>query len=60
MVDVGFVRRFERLLPLDELRAMPELAGMPLLRRGQRLSVQPVEPAYWEAILRRAEGQTAS
>ena len=51
MVDVGFVRRFERFLSLDELRTMPELAGMPLLRRGQRLSVQPVDAIYWNAIL---------
>jgi predicted RNA-binding protein with PUA-like domain len=56
MVDVGFVRRFTELLPLDELRTMPELAGMPLLRRGQRLSVQPVDDAYWEAIMRRVGG----
>jgi predicted RNA-binding protein with PUA-like domain len=56
MVDVGFVRRFAELLPLDDLRAMPELAGMPLLRRGQRLSVQPVDDAYWEAIMRRVGG----
>jgi predicted RNA-binding protein with PUA-like domain len=56
MVDVGFVRRFEQLLPLDDMRAMPELAGMPLLRRGQRLSVQPVEQRYWDAIMRRVDG----
>jgi predicted RNA-binding protein with PUA-like domain len=56
MVDVGFARRFAELLPLDELRAMPELAGMPLLRRGQRLSVQPVDDAYWDAIMRRVGG----
>ena len=65
MVDVGFVRRFDRLLSLDELRAMPELAGMPLLRRGQRLSVQPVDAIYWDVIMRRiddpaARGYTAS
>jgi predicted RNA-binding protein with PUA-like domain len=30
---------------------MPELAGMPLLKRGQRLSVQPVDDVYWDAIL---------
>jgi predicted RNA-binding protein with PUA-like domain len=57
MVDVGFVRRFAQLLTLEELRAMPELDGMPLLRRGQRLSVQPVEPAYWEAIMRRVDAR---
>jgi len=49
MVDVAFVRAFPRIITLDELRAMPQLEGMTLLRRG-RLSVQPVEPQYWDAI----------
>lgn len=53
MVDVGFVEKFPRILTLDELRAMPELEGMTLLRRG-RLSVQPVEDRYWNVILERA------
>jgi predicted RNA-binding protein with PUA-like domain len=35
---------------------MPELDGMPLLRRGQRLSVQPVDDVYWNAIMRRIDG----
>ncbi len=51
-VDVGFVRAYPRLIPLDELRAIPALAFMPLLRRGQRLSVQPVSPQEWELIER--------
>ncbi len=55
MVDVGFERTFARLLPLDELRAMPELAGMPLLQRGQRLSVQRVDELFWNAILARID-----
>jgi predicted RNA-binding protein with PUA-like domain len=50
MVDVGFVEKFPRILTLDELKARPELEGMTLLRRG-RLSVQPVEQQYWDAIL---------
>jgi len=49
MVDVAFVCAFPRLITLDELRAMPELEGMTLLRRA-RLSVQPVEERYWNAI----------
>jgi predicted RNA-binding protein with PUA-like domain len=56
MVDVGFVRRFERLVPLDELRAMIDLEGMPLLRRGQRLSEQPVADHYWDAIMLHIDG----
>ena len=54
-VDVGFVRRFPRLVTLDELRTVPKLDGMLLLRKGQRLSVQPVTAAEWKLVLRRAE-----
>jgi predicted RNA-binding protein with PUA-like domain len=51
-VDVAFVRKLPRYVPIDELRAIPELAFMPLLRKGQRLSVQPVAPQEWELILK--------
>ena len=50
-VDVGFVEAFPRMIALEELRAIPELAYMPLLRRGQRLSVQPVNEIEWQAIV---------
>jgi predicted RNA-binding protein with PUA-like domain len=50
-VDVGFVEAFPRMITLEELRAIPDLAYMPLLRRGQRLSVQPVNELEWEAIV---------
>jgi predicted RNA-binding protein with PUA-like domain len=53
-VDLEFVRRFPELLPLETLRGMAELADMALLRRGQRLSVQPVTAAEWRAICKRA------
>ena len=49
MVDVAYVEKFPQILTLDEMRAMPELEGMTLLRRG-RLSVQPVEERYWKVI----------
>jgi predicted RNA-binding protein with PUA-like domain len=54
LVEIEFVRKLDRLLPMDELRAMPELRDMALLQRGQRLSVQPVTPAEWRAICKRA------
>lgn len=50
LVDLEFVERFPTVLSLDRLKAMPELEGMPLLQRGQRLSVQPVERAHFAAI----------
>jgi predicted RNA-binding protein with PUA-like domain len=51
MVDVQLVRKFKRLISLDELRQYPQLAGMKLLRRGNRLSITPVEPGHWVFIL---------
>lgn len=51
MVDVGFVSAFPQAVTLAQMRAEPRLVGMPLLRRGQRLSVQPVTPAEWKVVL---------
>ncbi|EPN8462946.1 EVE domain-containing protein [Vibrio cidicii] len=52
MVDVEFVRKTERLIPLSVLKAMPELDSMPLVKKGNRLSVMPVSESQWQAILR--------
>ncbi|RIX80919.1 EVE domain-containing protein [Acidovorax cavernicola] len=49
LVDVQAVRK-TRLLPLPELRARPELAELVILRKGNRLSITPVEPAHWKVI----------
>jgi predicted RNA-binding protein with PUA-like domain len=48
-VDVTLVRK-TRLLPLQELRAHRDLAGMRVLQRGNRLSITPVTPGEWELI----------
>jgi predicted RNA-binding protein with PUA-like domain len=53
-VDVAFVRKFTRLVTLDELRRIPALKDMALLRRGSRLSVQPVTAKEFDAILKLA------
>ena len=50
-VDVRLVRK-TRLLPLAEMRTAPELATMRVLQRGNRLSITPVSPAEWDAVLR--------
>ncbi len=50
-VDVKLVRK-TRLLPLKEMRAAPALAGMRLLAPGNRLSITPVAPAEWRAVLK--------
>ena len=53
MVDVQLKRRLARTITLEELRAhaRKELKGMVLLRRGNRLSVTPVDAAQWKFIL---------
>jgi predicted RNA-binding protein with PUA-like domain len=51
LVDVRYVRHTRRLIPLPELKADPALEGMPLLRRGNRLSIMPVTDEQWEHIL---------
>ena len=53
VVDVKLVRKFKRLITLEELRkhADDALADMVALRRGNRLSVTPVSKAEWEFVL---------
>ena len=51
MVDLRFVRRLKRTITLQELKEHPELADMPLVRKGNRLSVMPVTASDWAFIL---------
>ncbi len=51
MVDIKLVRKFPAPLGLDTLRKVPVLKKMELLRKGSRLSVQPVRHEEWSAIL---------
>jgi predicted RNA-binding protein with PUA-like domain len=51
-VDVRW-RETTRLLSLKEMREAPELAGMAVLQRGSRLSITPVTPTEWQAVLKR-------
>jgi predicted RNA-binding protein with PUA-like domain len=53
MVDVQLERRLARVIALEELRkhATKELKNMVLLRKGNRLSITPMEPEEWKYIL---------
>lgn len=51
LVDVKFVKKLKRTITLKELQADAALDGMVLVRKGSRLSVQPVEVGHWEHIL---------
>ena len=55
MVDVAYEQPLPRFVTLAELRANAALAPtMVLLRRGSRLSVQPVHKREWDIIVRLA------
>ena len=54
MVDIEPLQPFTRIVDLAEMRSNPALEGMPLLRRGQRLSVQPVSAEHFEEVCRMA------
>jgi predicted RNA-binding protein with PUA-like domain len=53
VVDVKLIRKFERIITLDELRehAAKPLKDFVLLRRGNRLSVMPVTKKEWDFVL---------
>ncbi len=52
MVDVQLVRKFSRTIGLTELKNIVSLANMPVLRRGNRLSITPVTSLEWKTILK--------
>lgn len=54
VVDIQFKKKFDRVLSLDDIRKIKGTEKMPLLQRGQRLSVQPVAASEWNAILKAA------
>lgn len=49
LVDVKALRK-TRLLGLPEMRETPALADMTVLKKGNRLSITPVEPRHWKLI----------
>lgn len=54
MVDIRHCRTFRTSLSLDRLRKEQKVRGMELLKKGSRLSVQPVTASEWEVILKLA------
>ena len=54
LVDVQVLRK-TRNLTLPELRADPALADLVVLRKGNRLSVMPVEAKHWRHLLKKLD-----
>lgn len=57
MVDVQLEQIFASPLSLEMLRGVKALAKMELLRKGSRLSVQPVSKAEYETVLKLAKAK---
>jgi predicted RNA-binding protein with PUA-like domain len=58
LVDVRVTKK-TRTLTLPELRATPGLEDLVVLRKGNRLSITPVDPKHWHQIACMLEQSTA-
>ena len=52
MVDVEFVEQFPDTLPLETLKHTKGLENMMVLKKGSRLSVQPVSKIEYDIVVR--------
>jgi predicted RNA-binding protein with PUA-like domain len=50
-VDVRYLRTLKHIITLSALKEHPQLASLPLVRRGNRLSIMPVSAQQWKYIL---------
>lgn len=57
-VDVRFVEKLPAQITLAELKEDPACAEMLVIRRGMRLSVQPVDKAHFVHLLKRGKAKT--
>jgi len=55
-VDVSFIKKFSRIISLDELKRHPLLQTMQAARKGNRLSITSVSLEEWQVIISLAEG----
>lgn len=56
VVDIAPVGKLARVVTLDELKGAAALDGMLVIKKGQRLSVQPVEQAHFDAVVEMGGG----
>lgn len=51
LVDIAFERKLDRPITLTELKEHPALADFRLNKRGNRLSIFPVDKKHWDVVL---------
>ena len=50
-VDLVFVNKLPKIITLDKIKSSAKLNELPLVQKGSRLSVMPVNPSQWQSIL---------
>lgn len=53
-VDMKYVAHLDRLVSLQEIKLDPQFDGMPLIRKGNRLSVFPINKKHYDRVLKLA------
>lgn len=51
LVDVAYKRKLKRTITLAEIKAAKGLDGLMLTRKGNRLSIMPIEKKHWDKLL---------
>jgi predicted RNA-binding protein with PUA-like domain len=57
MVEIRFVERFPSIVPLDTLKSTRGLESMVVVKKGTRLSVQPVEKKEFDIVAKLGRGK---
>jgi predicted RNA-binding protein with PUA-like domain len=52
MVEVEFVEKFPRFVPLSEIKGHESLSDMKLVQKGSRLSIMPITKKHFQTILK--------
>lgn len=52
MVDIKFKKKFKEIVSLDQIKFNPKLKDMLLVKRGVRLSVQPIMKKHFDEIIK--------
>ena len=55
-VDVKFAEKFSSVLPLSVIKSIEGITELPLVKKGGRLSIMPVEEAEWQQLYAAAKG----
>lgn len=58
MVDIRFVERFPAIVPLGVLKETKGLEDMVVIKKGSRLSIQPVTKAEYDIVVRLGRGKS--